>query len=282
MYRFLSISCLAVISVFAASDTQLATRLYHQTDYAGALRALGNSPQTAQEFALSGKIHYQTGNYKQAAEAFEKSISLAPGNSEYFLWLGRAFGRRAETSSVFTAPGFAKKAKDAFETSVKLDPKNREALNDLFEYYIQAPGFLGGGFDKAEALVNLISKLDPAEQYFAKARLAEEKKEWAAAEQHLRRAAELAPKQVGRALDLAKFLARRGKITESEAAFRQAEKIAPESPQLLFDRAQTYIESKRNTDLAKVLLQQYLKSPLTPDNPSRAEAQKLLKQAGGE
>ena len=36
--------------------------------------------------------------------------------------------------------------------SVELNPKNTEALSDLFEYYLEAPGFLGGGLDKAEAI----------------------------------------------------------------------------------------------------------------------------------
>jgi hypothetical protein len=39
-----------------------------------------------------------------------------------------------------------------------------------------------------------------------------------------------------------------------------------------------YIETGRNTDEAKKLLNEYLHSPLTPENPSRAEAENLLKK----
>ena len=52
------------------------------------------------------------------------------------------------------APGHASKAHRYFEKAVELDPKNLEAMNDLFEYYLEAPGFLGGGFDKAQALAD--------------------------------------------------------------------------------------------------------------------------------
>ena len=35
-----------------------------------------------------------------------------------------------------------------FERAVALDPANREAVGDLFDYYLGAPGFLGGGANK--------------------------------------------------------------------------------------------------------------------------------------
>jgi hypothetical protein len=51
---------------------------------------------------------------------------------------------------------------------------------------------------------------------------------------------------------------------------------------LLFGRAQAYVESKRNLPEARQLLSRYLRTPLTPDDPPRAEAEKLLREIGGE
>jgi hypothetical protein len=42
-----------------------------------------------------------------------------------------------------------------------------------------------------------------------------------------------------------------------------------------------YVEQKCNLDRAKALLNQYLRSNLTPDDPSREQARKLLKEASG-
>jgi Flp pilus assembly protein TadD len=89
----------------------------------------------------------------------------------------------------------------------------------------------------------------------------------------LRRAAELAPRQVGRILDLAKYLAKRGRVKESEAMFDQAAKMAPQSPKVLYERAATYVKEQRNLKEARQLLEQYLRSTLTPDDHSREEAQ---------
>ena len=78
-----------------------------------------------------------------------------------------------------------------------------------------------------------------------------------------------------------KFLARRGKYNESERTFEMAAKVEPGSPLVLYARAETYVESNRNLGTARQLLEQYLRLPLTPDDPSRQQAQRLLKRASG-
>ena len=156
-----------------------------------------------------------------------------------------------------------------------------EALSDLFEYYLEAPGFMGGGLDKATATAEQMAAIDPVEGHWAQARLAEKKKEFHTAEEHLQRAAAMAPQQVGKLVDLARFLAKQGRYQESEQSFRKAEKIAPNNPKVIYARADTYIQQGRNLDTARQLLRRYLQADLTPDDPSRADAEKLLKKASG-
>ena len=120
------------------------------------------------------------------------------------------------------------------------------------------------------------------EGHYAQAKLAEKRKEYPRAEEQLRRAAELAPQQVGRLIDLANFLAKQGKYQESEQSFQRAAKIAPNSPKLMYARASTSTSSTgRNLDVARDLLKRYLSAQLTPDDPPRAEAAKLLRQVAG-
>jgi len=70
-------------------------------------------------------------------------------------------------------------------------------------------------------------------------------------------------------------------IEESEQTFRAAERLAPDSPGLLYARAEMYVKSGRNLATARDLLKRYLSANLSPDDPPRADAEKLLKQAGG-
>ena len=77
----------------------------------------------------------------------------------------------------------------------------------------------------------------------------------------MRRAAELAPHQAGRLVDLAQYLAERGQVKESDEKFAEAARLAPDNPQFLFSRAETYIHQKRNLNDARQLLERYLASP---------------------
>lgn len=257
--------------------------LYERTQYAASLEMLkSDRAPDAAGYALMGKDYFMLGDYAKAARLLEQAVELAPRTSEYELWLGRAFGRRAETGTWVTAGFNASKARQHFEKAAALDPHNPEALNDLFDYYLNAPGFLGGGVEKAEAIARRIAAERPAESNFEMAQIAERRKQYADAEGHLRRAMELAPGQVGRVLDLAHFFARRGRVGESDTFFALARRMAPADPRVLFARAKTYVEQRRNTEQARSLLQQYLKSNLTPDDPPKAAAEKLLQQAMGE
>lgn len=265
----------------SAGDLERALELYTRTEYRQSLDLLEKSAQRSQPaaLALAGRCWYQLGDFKRAVDALEKAVAAAPRDSNFHLWLGRAHGRRAETSNPLAAPGHAVKARNAFEKAVELDPSNLEAMSDLFSYYLEAPGFLGGGLEKAEALALKIRARDEAEYHAAMARLAERRKQPDIAERQLRAAVELAPKSAGRLVDLARYLARQGRHRESDQTFAKARKAEPASKLVLYAQAETFIEARRNLAEARALLEQYLKGPLTPDDPPREDALKLLEKA---
>lgn len=273
---------LLAATAYGQSNLKRAEMLYQQTEYQASLSLLhATAPATPQVYCLEGRNYFMLGEFKKATDAFEKAFEADASSSVYAHWLGRGYGRRAETSNMLAAPHYASKARQYFEKAVALDPNNGEALNDLFDYYLEAPGFLGGGYEKAEQVAKRIAQHNEAEGHFAQAQLADRRKQFDTAEEQLRRAMELAPKQPGRVIDLAKYLAKHGQIQESEAVFDQAERLEPNNPGVKFARARVYIEQRRNLDKARELLRTYLDSRLTPDDPSREQAQKLLRQITG-
>jgi tetratricopeptide (TPR) repeat protein len=280
--RLLILNHFIFLALVNAADLEKARVLFEKTDYSASARTIeAIKDKSGSQRNLLGRSYFMMGEYKKATENFELAAQLEPLASTHRHWLGRTYGRRAELSSFLTAPGYAAKARQNFERAVELDPRNIEALDDLFEYYLQAPGFLGGGLDKAQALIDKIATVDPAERHWAMARLAEEKKDFSTAEAQLRRSMELAPKQIGRILDLAKFVAKRGRHQESDAIFEQARKIEPNHPTYLWERASLLVEQKRNLPEARQLLQQYLLSKVKPDEDHRDEARKLLARIQG-
>jgi tetratricopeptide (TPR) repeat protein len=269
-----------VATAFAAANPK-AEELYKRTDYQGSLALLDKHSNDPEILGLAGRDLFMMSEFHKAAEYFSKALAVRPESSDYALWLGRAYGRCAETASPFAAPGYASKARQNFELAVKLDPRNKEALSDLFDYYLEAPGFLGGGYSKAAGVADQIAVAEPAEGYFAKARLAQKKKDYSNAESDLRHAVASAPRQVGRVIELAKFLASQGRTGESDAMFAKAEREFPNSPRLWFAQAKILVKQRRNLDEAKQLLQKYLNAPITAEDPPRQEAEQLLRQATG-
>ena len=284
MRKFFAVIILsAAVGIALPSSLEQATQHYQHADYKGTVAALAGADEAdAAVWALRGKAHYQQGDYGAAVQALEQAVAAKPTNARYWDWLGKAYGRRAESGSFFKAMGRAKKCVHAFERAVEIDGDNLEGLVDLFQYYLNAPGFLGGGVDKAEALLGRIGELNQAEKEFALAELAKKKKEYAAAEAHLRKAISLEADEVGRVLDLAQFLAERKRFDESDRLFAEAEARAAGAPKVLYARAEAYIKAGRKIAEARALLSRYLASPLTPDDPPRHEAQRLLKKAKGD
>lgn len=280
--KFIFLALVGLAAALPDGALERAQALYAKAQFRAVIEVLEKAASSdAAALALLGKAYYGEGRFKEASEIFEQAVKAEPANAHYWNWLGKAYGRRAETSSFLTAPRFASRCREAFEKAVELDPTNVGALSDLFSYYLGAPGFLGGGLEKAAALAERIRPLDEAEYQWALAELAKKRKDFASAEKHLRRAAELAPRQIGRLLDVARFLARQGRSAESDALFAEARRRAPEDPEVLYQQARAFIEANRNLEEAGRLLERYLAAELTPDKPPRWEAERLLRRVRG-
>ena len=115
-----------------------------------------------QALFLQGRLLYEEDQYAEAQVLFEQAVAINPIDSEYHRWLGKSYGRKAEGSGWLTALKYATKARKSFETAVALDDHNAMAMRDLLEFYVAAPGIIGGGMDKARPLAERLLALDPS------------------------------------------------------------------------------------------------------------------------
>jgi tetratricopeptide (TPR) repeat protein len=136
-----------------------------------------------------GRVLLADGEIDRAVAWMEKSVALEEANADYHLWLGRAYGSQAIRASVLKQPALARKVKKAFERASQLDPDNLEARFGLIEYYLRAPGILGGSLKKADEQAREIRKRDALEGYRAFGRLDEQKKDFDQALREYERAA---------------------------------------------------------------------------------------------
>ncbi len=232
----------------------------------------------------NGIERYMAEDYKKAQKAFEQAVRADPGNADYHVWLGRAYGRRAETNSglkILSSYGLARKARASFQRAVELDAKNGDALESLLRYYIEAPAIVVGSLPKAFEIARQIEAGDPAEGARAWAVYYESKKNFNAAEAALERARDLEPDAVGHLLGHASFLARRGRFEAADELFDAALRREPDNPSVWLARAKASIRGKRESgyDEARELLRRYLETPLAaPDAEPYSNVRKLLKE----
>src|SRR3954469_3024362 len=107
-----------------------------------------------------GRIAMAQNRSSDAVDWFEKAVDRDVNVAEYHLWLGNALGDEAEKASKLRQPFLARRVKTEFETAVRLDPRNIDARHGLVQFYSMAPGFMGGGMEKAEEQAREIGKIN--------------------------------------------------------------------------------------------------------------------------
>jgi tetratricopeptide (TPR) repeat protein len=97
---------------------------------------------------------------QKAADLLEKAVTQTPSIAEAHYLLGSAYGMLAQHASIFKQPGLASKTRREFDRAVQLDPNHLEARFGLLQFYVIAPGFMGGSDDKAIRQAEEIRKRD--------------------------------------------------------------------------------------------------------------------------
>jgi tetratricopeptide (TPR) repeat protein len=228
-----------------------------------AVRALNirvqSNPADAEAYHQLSRAYYHLKKWDEAVSYGEKAVQLNPNNSGYHMWLGRAYGEKADSSSFITAASLAKKIKLQFEKAVELDGRNIDARSDLAEFYIEAPAFMGGGLDKASEQARQMAQFDVAQAHWVSARIAEKKKDSGAAENEYKAAIQVS-QDADYWLNLASFYQRQNRLSEMEDTVNRAVAAPMKKSNSLYDAATLLNKSGRNLAGAAGYVQKYLDS----------------------
>ncbi len=107
-------------------------------------------------------------DHEAVIEHARRAIKRDKKNSDYHLTLAYGYGMKAMEGG-FKSAFYAVKYRKECELAVKYDPENIDAHMGALQYHVMAPGFLGGGLDKAEQTVATIAALDPVMGHLARA-----------------------------------------------------------------------------------------------------------------
>jgi tetratricopeptide (TPR) repeat protein len=171
--------------------------LFDAGDWAGAKAEFA---ATIQRNDRDARAHYYLGRLalldddaNAAAAQFERAVALDQTVADYHLWYGSALSRQAGRASKLKQPFLTKHVLSEFERAVTLDPRSLEARDSLVDFYSMAPGFMGGGTDKARDQAPALARIDAARGHLAFARLAIAAKDTSTAEREMQAAIASAP-----------------------------------------------------------------------------------------
>jgi tetratricopeptide (TPR) repeat protein len=265
----LSLVTLFALTLTAAADTPQDLLAAGQVDQAiQTLEQQINTAPTADSYNLLCRAHFELDAWDAGLPDCEKAVSLAPQNGVYHLWLGRIYGEKADHAGFLKGAGLAKKVRVELERAVEFDPSSWEARTDLAEFYLEAPGIVGGGEDKARAEADLLMPLNPGMAHWVRARIAQKHKDMDGAEQEYRIAIEASHGGARAWVNLAGFYSHVGRLAEMEQALHTMESRPLDRPAALMDGANMLFRTRRDNAMAIRLVRRYLASATVEDWPA--------------
>ena len=221
------------------------------------------NPNDALAYNLLGRVYFQLEHWDDAIHAEEKSVALSGQTSEYHQWLGRAYGKKADTVGKLhpiSAISLVRKVKAEFEKAVALDEagKNLSARADLVEFYSEAPSIMGGDKTKARHLADFIVARDPALGHSLYGMLQEKQNARDKAEQEYKAAIQSSNNLAHYWITLASFYRRVGRLEDMQVAIDKSLTARREEGISLFDGASMLMTAGRNFPAAIKMFRSYL------------------------
>jgi tetratricopeptide (TPR) repeat protein len=308
MPRYLTILLAGATTL--AGQGQVSPRELIEADHWKRARAIVEARTTndAETLYLKATIKQAAGDLDAAEKLAEQAVAANPREAEYHYRLSDITGEKAQRASVFKQIGLGRTFKKECDVALSLNPNHVGALFNMMEFYLHAPGVIGGDKAKAMAIADKLTTLDPvkgvqahieiagvekqqgkvdeivrnvlsmkAETFQAHLMLAgylasQKEPRYDEALQHAREAIRMHSDRVGPHGLIAAILARQQKWAELDAALAQAEKDVPDNLQPYFRAGNSLLNTKTDLPRAERYFRKYLTQEPELKFPSRSAA----------
>lgn len=223
-----------------------------------------------------GRIFLREGNYDKAIDWLEKAVDLNETKSDYHLWLGRAYGIKAQRAGLLKKASAARNVKKSFERAVELNPDNLDARMGLVQFYQMAPGIMGGSKDKANEQAEAIKQRNTHQGHLAFGVIYMMNEEYALAEQQFQAAIAANPGNTQPYYSLGYLYSRQKQFDKATELFENLLKLHPEEVSSYFHLGRIAVMSGKNLDQGEANLKKYLQTEHSDERPSFAFAHLLL------
>jgi tetratricopeptide (TPR) repeat protein len=191
---------------------------------------LRESPNDAASTFLLSQIRAAFGDRTAPMPLAGKAVNLDDRMARYHRQLAEAIGVTAQHANAFQLLLLGRRFRKELDMALTLDPRDVQALRDLEEFYLVAPGIVGGDSRKAAEVAARIGAVDPEEGMLARARIAGFHHDAAGRVALLRQAADAQPPSYKALIELAQanLDPEAQNLDAAEAAASAAIRIAPD------------------------------------------------------
>lgn len=225
---------------------------------------LVHDSRNSQAHLLLCRVYYSQDMADPAIKQCESSINGDAPDSTGYMWLARAYGLKASKASPLPAFQLARKVHRLFEQAAA-DPANVQAASDLGEFYVAAPGIVGGGMDKADQLADTLQSRSSTRAHRLRGQIAVKRNDLTTAEAEFKKAV-AASSNADALVDLAQFYQVNHQYDLAAATIDQAIAADKQKDAALVDCASILTAANRSPALAERLLRDYLRSSAQSDD----------------
>jgi Tfp pilus assembly protein PilF len=190
--RLLLVLCAVVVT--SRADPSPAERLIEAGHWKQARSIvetrLREAPADALSQFLLSQIRGAFGDRSTPLALAEKAVALDGCTAKYHRQLAEVLGITAQHAGAFRQLLLARRFRGEIAAALSSDPRDLQALRDLLEFYLLAPGLIGGDPGRAVGIAARMGEIDAVGGLLGRARIAEFHKDAAAEEALLRQAAE--------------------------------------------------------------------------------------------
>lgn len=274
--RFVAAAMVMLATSAYAQDGDGGIASFNAHRYADARRQLDavvrEHPNDARAHQYLGRIAMHETRFSEAITHLEKAAEVEPSVAEHQLWLGRAYGQLAVRSGFTKKFGLAKRARAALERAVELDPSSIDARSSLIQFYLLAPGLVGGSASKGRVHAAEIAKRSAFRGALARAWIAEDRKKYDEAAREYRDAIAQAPDSLISYWGLAQLWQRGERFDSSFALMDDLIRRRPDAMPAYYYYGRASSLSGQHLPEAVLALQRYVAYEPHEGDPPRSSA----------